>query len=48
VALLGIGVFAVPFGIVASAYFETRRNSPEPACSKEELMEETKPSASSR
>ena len=48
VALLGIGVFAVPSGIVASAYFETRRNLPEPACNKEELMEETKPSASSR
>ncbi len=40
VALLGIGVFAVPSGIVASAYFETIRNSPEPTLDSEESMEE--------
>ena len=39
VALLGIGIFAVPSGIVASAYFETRRNSPEPILGPEELIE---------
>ena len=53
VALLGIGVFAVPAGIIASAYFETRRNLPESTLSVKESKEEpkeneeTKPATSS-
>ena len=42
VALLGIGVFAVPSGIIASAYFETRRNLPESTLSVKESKEEPK------
>ena len=39
VALLGIGVFAVPSGIIASAYFETRRTSSENSLSTDEFKE---------
>ena len=39
VALLGIGVFAVPSGIIASAYFETRRTSSETSLSADEFKE---------
>jgi voltage-gated potassium channel len=40
VALLGIGVFAIPSGIVASAYLETRRNSPDQTLSTDESAEQ--------